>query len=165
MLTADTSHLIISALKENNIDGYIATGKGERDPEVTGKIGIKNFSYDEDKDVFVCPQGQILILKSISKKRIYKAEGVCRRFIYNKRCTVCRGDSATIYIDEAGIILAAMVAKMRKNPSREIYRKRKIIVEPVFGQIKIAGFRRFSLRGYGKAGGEFSLVWSRTLKR
>ena len=48
--------------------------------------------------------------------------------------------------------------EVRENPDKKIYAKRKIIVEPVFGQIKTGGFRRFSLRGFKKAGGEFSLV-------
>ena len=47
---------------------------------------------------------------------------------------------------------------MKSSSSRKIYGKRKIIVEPVFGQIKTGGFKRFSLRGLKKAGGEFSLV-------
>jgi len=51
-----------------------------------------------------------------------------------------------------------MIEKMKKDSSKEIYRKRKIIVEPVFGQIKEGGFKRFSLRGFKKTGGEFSLV-------
>jgi len=51
-----------------------------------------------------------------------------------------------------------MKEKMQKDASKEIYAKRKIIVEPVFGQIKTCGFRRFSFRGIKKAGGEFSLV-------
>ena len=52
-----------------------------------------------------------------------------------------------------------MIEKMEKESSREIYKKRKTIVEPVFGQIKEnIGFRGFSMRGFTKAGGEFSLV-------
>ena len=51
-----------------------------------------------------------------------------------------------------------MKDKMKKDLSKEIYRKRKIIVEPVFGQIKTGGFRRFSLREFEKAAGEFSIV-------
>jgi len=36
---------------------------------------------------------------------------------------------------------------------------RKVIVEPVFGQVKGArGFRRFLLRGLAKIGGEWCLV-------
>jgi len=37
-----------------------------------------------------------------------------------------------------------MAEKMRKDLSKEIYAKRKIIVGPVFGQIKTGGFRRFT---------------------
>jgi hypothetical protein len=51
-----------------------------------------------------------------------------------------------------------MNKKMELETSRVIYRKRKVIVEPVFGQIKNSGFRRFSVRGYKKTSGEFSLV-------
>jgi transposase len=149
----------ISALKENNIDGYIATGKGEKDiSKIAEKIGIKNFSYDKENDLFICPAGCPLKLKSVGKKRIYKGYGICAGCGFKNKCSASKGDTATIYIDEGGITLAVMAAKMKKHSSREIYGKRKIIVEPVFGQIKTAGFKRFSLRGFEKAGGEFSLV-------
>ena len=40
-----------------------------------------------------------------------------------------------------------------------IYRLRKVIAEPVFGQIKQAlGFRRFSLRRLSKVGAEWGIV-------
>jgi len=47
---------------------------------------------------------------------------------------------------------------MEKKESKAIYKKRKVIVEPVFGQIKNTGFRGFSVRGKEKVAGEFSLV-------
>ncbi|SEH05545.1 Uncharacterised protein [Candidatus Venteria ishoeyi] len=47
---------------------------------------------------------------------------------------------------------------MAKDESKEIYKHRKTIVEPVFGQIKNGGFRGFSVRGKDKVAGEFSLV-------
>ena len=47
---------------------------------------------------------------------------------------------------------------MGEEKSKAIYNKRKVIVEPVFGQIKNSGFRRFSVRGKEKVAGEFSLV-------
>jgi len=58
----------------------------------------------------------------------------------------------TIYTNDKGIILAAIVEKMRKDLSKEIYAKRKIIVEPVFGQIKTNSFRHFSLGGGCQSG-------------
>ncbi|MDM8553709.1 hypothetical protein QUF75_03135 [Desulfococcaceae bacterium HSG7] len=41
-----------------------------------------------------------------------------------------------------------MNEKMEQESSKEICKKRKLIVEPVFGQIKNGGFRGFSLRGH-----------------
>ena len=52
-----------------------------------------------------------------------------------------------------------MAAKLQTEGGKEIYRQRKKIVEPVFGQMKFnLGFRRFRLRGLDKAGGEWTLV-------
>lgn len=52
-----------------------------------------------------------------------------------------------------------MRQKLASTPGREVYARRKAIVEPVFGQIKEArGFRRFSLRGLSNVCGEWSLV-------
>jgi transposase len=52
-----------------------------------------------------------------------------------------------------------MAAKVRTPAGRALYARRKVIVEPVFGQIKaVRGFRRFLLRGLDKIRGEWRLV-------
>jgi transposase len=52
-----------------------------------------------------------------------------------------------------------MAAKVGTAKGRALYARRKVIVEPVFGQLKGArGFRRFSLRGLAKINGEWRLV-------
>lgn len=54
---------------------------------------------------------------------------------------------------------ARMRHKLKTAEGREIYKRRKGTVEPVFGQIKEArGFRRFHLRGFAGAAGEWSLL-------
>ena len=158
-ISADSGYLSqdnISVLKGSGIDGYVATGKGEKD--ISDKIGIKNFSYNSKKDIFICPAGNELKLKSIGKRRIYKGYGICAGCGYRNKCSAYKGDTATIYVTSGGLILTEMAEKMKKDSSRKIYGKRKVIVEPVFGQIKTTGFKRFSLRGLEKAAGEFSLV-------
>jgi transposase len=56
-------------------------------------------------------------------------------------------------------LTAAMRAKLQTKRGREHYRRRKHIVEPVFGWVKqVLGFRAFSLRGLRKVAGEWSLV-------
>ena len=52
-----------------------------------------------------------------------------------------------------------MARKLTTKKGRAEYRRRKAIVEPVFGQTKEArGFRRFHLRGRGKVTAEWHLV-------
>lgn len=53
----------------------------------------------------------------------------------------------------------AMLRKLRTKRGRARYKKRKGLVEPVFGWVKqVLGFRAFSLRGRRKVAGEWSLV-------
>jgi hypothetical protein len=52
-----------------------------------------------------------------------------------------------------------MKQKLASDAGRDVYRMRKAIVEPVFGQIKEwRGFRRFSLRGLDNVRSEWKLV-------
>jgi transposase len=52
-----------------------------------------------------------------------------------------------------------MRRKLATEEGRSLYARRKVIVEPVFGQIKEArGFRRFLLRGLRKVSGEWSML-------
>jgi transposase len=60
---------------------------------------------------------------------------------------------------ETSLASCRMYEKMQTESGRTRYRRRKAIVEPVFGWIKeILGFRRFSFRGYEKVCGEWDLV-------
>jgi hypothetical protein len=55
-----------------------------------------------------------------------------------------------------------MARKLRKKERKEIYARRKTIVEPVFGQAKEGrGLRRFLLRGLEKVNDEW-LLWGTT---
>ena len=62
----------ISALAGAKVDAYIAAGKGEKD-SLPCKISKSNFSYDSRKDIFICPAGVVLKLKSSGENRVYKA--------------------------------------------------------------------------------------------
>jgi hypothetical protein len=52
-----------------------------------------------------------------------------------------------------------MATRIARAAYRSRYRLRKVVAEPVFGQIKSAlGFTRFLLRGLWKVTGEWCLV-------
>ena len=56
-------------------------------------------------------------------------------------------------------VKARMREKLKSESGRAVYKQRKMIVEPVFGQIKeVRGFRRFSFRGLKKNTAEWLLV-------
>jgi transposase len=60
---------------------------------------------------------------------------------------------------EQATVKEKMRHKLRTEAGRSIYKMRKAIVEPVFGQIKERrGFRRFSLRGFENVRCEWKLV-------
>ena len=157
----------LEAFEDKEIDVYIATGKGEKKDQraiedSNRKIKKSDFTYNEDRDCFVCPAGKLLKLKSVNSdgKKLYQAvKAECDSCPYQARCcTSKRGNSRTISTDDKEPLRWKMNKKMEQESSKEIYKKRKKIVEPVFGQIKNNGFRGFSLRGYEKGSGEFSLA-------
>jgi transposase len=60
---------------------------------------------------------------------------------------------------EPARVCEQMKQKLQSDAGRAIYKMRKAIVEPVFGQIKeCRGFRRFSFRGIENVRAEWSLV-------
>ena len=169
-MSADNGYMSgdnLQALEGKSVDAYIATDKGEK----TNKTSLTksqrplvkaDFEYDETTDSFTCPGGQRLPMKRQSKDgtRLYQAEAQsCENCPYQSRCWQSKsGQARTITCDDKEPLRQHMNAKMEQADSKAIYKQRKIIVEPVFGQIKNMGFRGFSVRGKDKAAGEFSLV-------
>ena len=55
--------------------------------------------------------------------------------------------------------MRTMKRKLQTRVGSRVYARRKVIVEPVFGQIKhVRGFRQFLLRGLRKVQMEWALV-------
>ena len=61
-------------------------------------------------------------------------------------------------VTDDGTHKSQMKIKLATEEGKAIYARRKVIVEPVFGQIKNRGFRHFLLRGIEKVRGEWSLI-------
>jgi transposase len=157
----------LEAIEVADLDAYVATNKGEKKDKVpldgsNRKLRKSDFIYNEEDNTFTCPGGQTLILKSESKdgRRIYQGSSrVCSDCCYKDRCCKSsKGKARSITTDDKEPLRQQMNEKMGTEAAKEIYAKRKVIVEPVFGQIKNNGFRGFSVRGDEKASGEFSLV-------
>lgn len=106
-----------------------------------------NFIYDEDKDIYICPNGEILknISKASSKDQNYRNTEACNKCKYKDKCTtskkgrvIKRGPYQETY-DEVDKITIE---------NKELYKQRQMIVEHPFGTIKRAlGFTYFLTRG------------------
>lgn len=153
----------LKGLEERRVDGYIPEtderniGKMKRrNPELYGK---EDFKYDEKKDHYVCPAGKVLSpqVKSRIKTKyserevtIYRTErGVCSSCEQKPRCTTTRNKvGRAVSRDRYEKVRARMRQKLKTEVGKEIYGKRKCLVEPVFGQIRvIEKFIQFLLRG------------------
>jgi transposase len=153
--------------EDKGIDSYIATDKEEKQNKVAladaeRKLVKADFEYNEKDNNYSCPGGQVLVMTRETKSgdRAYQGDStICGECPYQARCCKStKGAARTISTDDKESLRQKMNAKMEKAESKEIYKKRKVIVEPVFGHIKNSGFRGFSVRGIEKVAGEFSLV-------
>ena len=141
--------------------------KGEKKNKVSldeceRKIVKSDFEYNESDNSFNCPGGQKLnmISEDDDGNRKYQGDSKdCMNFPLKELC--CRsskGAPRTISTDDKEPQRLLMNQKMEEEDSKKIYKQRKVIVEPVFGQIKNSGFRGCSVRGKEKVASEFSLV-------
>lgn len=160
----------LHAHEEANIDAYVAMDRQEKPSkeqlENSDRKFVKaDFIYDEEADSFTCPAGKTLLHNTASKAKMksYRVvdKDVCRECPFRSRCSGTNKDPGkVIRTDRYEPLRQAMNRKMATKEAKVVYERRKVIAEPVFGQIKNTGFRGFSVRGKEKVAGEFSLVCS-----
>jgi len=165
-VVADTgynSNKNLHLLEEQRVDGYIPES-GEKNIGKTlrnhpGLYGKEDFVYDAEHDCYRCPAGKLLLPKrsGILKSRysekavtVYRTEpGICLSCAKKNKCTetenkVGRSITRSGYEAER----ERMRQKLKTEDGRAIYSRRKCIIEPVIGQLKVVGrFIQFLLRG------------------
>jgi transposase len=157
----------LQALEQSGIDAYIATDKGEKTHKIPLKTSDRklvkaDFDYHEADNTLTCPGGQTLEMMRESQdgSRVYQGrDEVCAACVFHSRCCQSdKGHARTINTDDKESLRQGMNRKMATTSAQAVYKQRKTIVEPVFGQIKNSGFRGFSVRSKEKVAGEFSMV-------
>ncbi len=123
---------------------------------------LDRFDYDADEDQYRCPEGQILTFRSLKQTgvRVYRGRGaVCRDCPAFGLCTKDHRQGRSLNISPLAAVRQAHRAWMATDEAKERYRRRKELVEPVFGMLKEqqAG-RRFLLRGLAAVQAEWSLL-------
>ena len=177
ILTADTnyhSHSNLKKCQQEELDAYIPDIYfRKRDPRFATqtrgqvkkekKFVLEDFTYNEAKDQYICPNGKILklnIKKHTVDRNIYSrymadAED-CKRCSLKSRCfyrknTKRRSLDVPIGAEETNLS-KAMLEKVDSEKGRKIYPQRIAIVEPIYANIRThKRLDRFTLRGKIKA--------------
>jgi transposase len=153
-------------LAKNNRIGYIPDQNFRKDlKKGQGAYHQDHFRYDQDQDLFLCPEGKILKLYKIRRKdcgyrkfqtKIYKGED-CLNCIKKSLCTKQR--YRTINLEDRKELLEQMRHRLQTEVGRKKYLQRLWTTEPVFGHLKYnLGYRHFFLRSLKKVKGEFRLM-------
>jgi transposase len=138
---------IIAAVEKAGVRAYVSMADFEKKSPY---YGTSRFVYDAEQDLYECPQGEPLRLYTHSyTERLsrYRADPEsCNACPLKAECTP--GDSGRVLMrsfDEE--ILERVRAYRDTGPYEKALRKRKVWVEPLFGEAKEwHGMRRFRLR-------------------
>jgi hypothetical protein len=142
----------LHSLEQQNIEPYIPT---QQHVNTAGKIDKKEFQYDSEKDIYICPEGKIVKYSRTDKKRALKIYLVkkkqCEDCLLRQNC--CNGKrgrqiARSLYAEE----YKRLEERLKTINGRRAIRLRKINTEPLFAEAKMNhGLRKFMIRGIKKA--------------
>ena len=162
---ADAGYHSGANLADCDSSGYQVLMPGTHDRKRLSPYHKDHFTYRTETDTHRCPQGKVLSYMDSFKHehgyrlRRYRAQGqVCRVCPAFGECTTSnRG--RTISVSEYEPLLVQHRKVMATDLAKDLYRRRKALIEPVFGLLKEChGARRFLLRGRHNVLSEWHLL-------
>jgi hypothetical protein len=172
---------ILLVCEEMGVDAYIPdVNFRKRDPRfetqrrhksTPDRFTLEDFTYDEARDIFICPKGRELILRA---KRARAGNRFFRRYVIKDGdCTGCeffskclekkRGGKRRqlhVRIEKKETLHTLMMLKIDTLKGRKTYEKRLGMVEPVYANIRThKRLDRFTLRGKVKVNIQWKLYW------
>jgi transposase len=169
-VSADAGYFSADNIAEDTdgIDLLIAAGRV--DPAARPTAGqyyaADCFAYDATRDLWLCPADKVLELQATlpgtrgrpSKHRYLASPLDCATCPLRAHCLPL-GEDRRVLVTQRCRTTGGMRFKLRQPDARRRYARRKVIVEPLFGQLKAdRGFTALSLRGLSRATGEWLLA-------
>lgn len=133
-----------------------------RDSEAAAYL-TSRFTYDEPQDEFTCPQGKKLPFVLDHKKRgqptkVYRCAD-CHECPFRAQCTEHASGLRSIELRVDHAEVRKIREKLKTESGKAIYKKRKAIIEPIFGRWQHNwGIRRLRLRGLAGFSAELHLL-------
>ena len=140
----------LRALEGEEIEPFIPS---QRYPNTTGGMQRDAFRYDKERDVYVCPQNNVLRYSYASKKsRVYSCPAsICSMCPIKEQCTPGRKGRRvqhSMYAEE----YERLQQRMSTSMGKEARRLRSTGPEPLFAEAKMYhGLSKFMPRGRAKA--------------
>lgn len=132
----------IAMLESNGITPVIARGKGEDD---IAPSAMESLRHDDDREKWRCPKGKLVPEAPSSPDRRHLAlpKGFCIGCPKQKTCPLFEKQGRRISLPPEKIRAATQrnAERLRTPEGRALYKRRKAIVEPVFGNMKNKGMR------------------------
>lgn len=171
IVSADAGYFSTANIAEDGDGIELLIAAGRDDPATAaippgGVWPADVFGFDAARDVWVCPAGNLLTRPGMSPgavgrpaKNHYHADPLdCAACPFRARC-LKPGQDRRVLDARRSRPTGAMRFKMRQPANRRRYARRKVIVEPVFGQLKEdRSFTTLSLRGLVLVKAEFLLA-------
>ncbi len=153
----------------NQIDAYVGNRRNGKETSEKIKKGLKfdksDFTYDKEKDIYICPSDKKLEFKKTEKNKSFKGRKYvcndCGNCEFRSQCLSKNNKSGKREIrrDDREIYVEMMREKVETEEGKEKLLIRSTTVEPVFGNIKWnLGYTRFRLKGLFAANAEFLLM-------
>jgi len=141
--------------KKNKIIAIVARQKAGREAP-DKEYNADKFTYDEKKDCYICPAGQVLKRTGTKESRVYQNKTACSGCPQKAKCTT--GTSKRISVSHYQKIFTETDNRLAEN--MELYRRRQMIVEHPLGTIKHnMNAHYFLLRTIKKVRGEVALLF------
>jgi transposase len=161
----DPESRIMGSPKTGFVQGYNAQIGVDAEAQMIVAAGITQCSADNGELIPITESAQ-KNTRSHAKRVLadsgYKSEEnfqTLEAMEIDAHVALGRGEDDPIAANNAGPATQRMHRKRRTKRGRKIYKRRKAIVEPVFGWVKsVLGFQAFSMRGLHKVQGEWNLV-------
>ncbi len=152
--TGDTTYgtvEIIRALEDAGIRAYVPITDWDKRSSLFGRDA---FSYDAAADHYTCPNGAIVRWDRhdyVNQTHHYRADAaICNTCPFQPKCTTSK-EGRTIRRSFFQAYLDRVAAYHQTDAYKKAYQKRKVWVEPLFGEAQQwHGLRRFRLRGLTK---------------
>ncbi len=144
----------LTYLDENQIEHLIKYNRFDKEQKKRYKQSDKNLEnwvYNEKFDTFTHPDGTIYNYSHQSRRRNKLSGYTSQIQVYKPKDPESAPQKALYYNEKYQTLKNIEAEKLLSPEGSSIFAKRKIDVEPVFGQVKaILGFTRFNLRGKSK---------------